>query len=43
LIQQGYLQRTSRGRLATARAYQHFGLPENNLSQQTLLDLNQTT
>jgi holliday junction DNA helicase RuvB len=26
LIQQGYLQRTLRGRIATARAYQHFGL-----------------
>ncbi|HJV05708.1 MAG TPA: Holliday junction branch migration DNA helicase RuvB [Chromobacteriaceae bacterium] len=27
LIQQGYLQRTPRGRLATALAYTHFGLP----------------
>ncbi len=26
LIQQGYLQRTSRGRMATANAYAHFGL-----------------
>ncbi len=26
LIQQGYLQRTSRGRIATENAYQHFGL-----------------
>jgi Holliday junction DNA helicase RuvB len=26
LIQQGFLMRTSRGRVATARAYQHFGL-----------------
>ena len=26
LIQQGYIQRTSRGRIATARAYRHFGL-----------------
>jgi len=26
LIQQGYLQRTPRGRIATALAYQHFGL-----------------
>ncbi|MDD2684528.1 MAG: Holliday junction branch migration DNA helicase RuvB [Gallionella sp.] len=26
LIQQGYLQRTPRGRMATANAYQHFGL-----------------
>ena len=27
LIQQGYLMRTSRGRMATRSAYQHFGLP----------------
>ncbi|MDE1943584.1 MAG: Holliday junction branch migration DNA helicase RuvB [Betaproteobacteria bacterium] len=27
LIQQGYLQRTPRGRMATALAYQYFGLP----------------
>ncbi|POB00010.1 Holliday junction branch migration DNA helicase RuvB [Chromobacterium sinusclupearum] len=27
LIQQGYLQRTPRGRMATAQAYLHFGLP----------------
>jgi len=26
LIQQGYLQRTPRGRMATATAYRHFGL-----------------
>ncbi len=26
LIQQGYVQRTSRGRVATARAYRHFGM-----------------
>ncbi len=26
LIQEGYLNRTSRGRLATALAYDHFGL-----------------
>jgi Holliday junction DNA helicase RuvB len=26
LIQQGFLMRTSRGRIATPRAYQHFGL-----------------
>ena len=26
LIQQGFLQRTPRGRIATQRAYQHFGL-----------------
>jgi Holliday junction DNA helicase RuvB len=28
LIQQGYLQRTLRGRVATAQAYRHFGLAE---------------
>jgi len=28
LIQQGYLQRTSRGRVATANAYAHFGLTQ---------------
>jgi Holliday junction DNA helicase RuvB len=28
LIQQGYLQRTPRGRVATAAAYRHFGLAE---------------
>ena len=34
LIQQGYLQRTSRGRVATRQAYEHFGLtpPSNNTS-----------
>ena len=33
LIQQGYLQRTSRGRITTRLAYEHFGLtpPSNNL------------
>jgi len=33
LIQQGYLQRTSRGRVATRQAYEHFGLtpPSNSL------------
>ena len=32
LIQQGYLQRTPRGRMATAMAYQHFGvaMPDNS-------------
>lgn len=30
LIQQGFLQRTPRGRIATARAYQHFGLPKES-------------
>lgn len=28
LIQQGYLQRTPRGRIATAASYRHLGLPE---------------
>jgi Holliday junction DNA helicase RuvB len=34
LIQQGYLQRTPRGRVATAQAYQHFGVtaPRSNAS-----------
>ena len=33
LIQQGYLQRTSRGRVATRQAYEHFGLtPPSNSS-----------
>ena len=30
LIQQGYLQRTPRGRMATAIAYSHFGLTSAN-------------
>jgi len=30
LIQQGYLQRTPRGRMATASIYRHFGLPSPN-------------
>ncbi len=39
LIQQGFLMRTARGRVATARAYRHFGLePSPGVeSQQTLL------
>jgi Holliday junction DNA helicase RuvB len=28
LIQQGYVQRTPRGRIATATAWRHFGLAE---------------
>jgi Holliday junction DNA helicase RuvB len=32
LIQQGYLQRTPRGRMATALTYQHFGLPGGPVS-----------
>ncbi len=42
LIQNGYVQRTSRGRVATARAYRHFGyrLPEEGTegSQSSLFD-----
>jgi holliday junction DNA helicase RuvB len=30
LIQEGYLQRTARGRIASARAYEHFGLKATN-------------
>ena len=38
LIQQGYLQRTSRGRIATRLAYEHFGLtPPNNSANLDLL------
>jgi len=33
LIQQGYLARTSRGRIATARAYAHFGLKRPDASR----------
>ena len=33
LIQQGYLQRTSRGRVATANAYAHFGLTQPRNAQ----------
>ena len=34
LIQQGYLMRTPRGRVATPKSYSHFGikLPKNNES-----------
>jgi Holliday junction DNA helicase RuvB len=36
LIQQGYLHRSPRGRVATANAYQHFGLiqPRNALNRE---------
>jgi Holliday junction DNA helicase RuvB len=30
LIQQGFMMRTPRGRVATRTAYQHFGLPHAN-------------
>jgi Holliday junction DNA helicase RuvB len=40
LIQQGYLQRTPRGRIATANAYQHFGLiqPRSAINSKELWD-----
>jgi Holliday junction DNA helicase RuvB len=40
LIQQGYLMRTSRGRMATRMAYQHFGLksPRRVQEQMDALD-----
>lgn len=31
LIQEGFILRTSRGRIATAHAYRHFGLPVNHV------------
>jgi Holliday junction DNA helicase RuvB len=44
LIQQGFLMRTPRGRVATAKAYEHFGLPmptgaEASAEAQPKLDL----
>jgi Holliday junction DNA helicase RuvB len=39
LIQQGFLQRTTRGRIATARTYRHFGLtPPSNPSSDLFTD-----
>ena len=40
LIQQGYLMRTSRGRMATRMAYEHFGLQSPALIQQQMDALN---
>jgi len=38
LIQEGYLDRTPRGRIATLRAYQHFGVtPARDARQEKLL------
>ena len=34
LIQQGYLQRTQRGRIATALAYRHFGLVQDGAARE---------
>ena len=44
LIQQGFMLRTPRGRMATQYAYQHFGLkaPERFVSPQTLSPLENT-
>jgi len=39
LIQQGYLMRTPRGRIATNAAYQHFGLPIEKKTVETEADL----
>jgi Holliday junction DNA helicase RuvB len=36
LIQQGYLMRTSRGRMATRMAYEHFGLKSPSRIQQQM-------
>ena len=38
LIQQGFLTRTARGRMATARAYRHLGLTPRNLPAAGLFD-----
>jgi Holliday junction DNA helicase RuvB len=40
LIQQGYLMRTSRGRMATRMAYEHFGIktPKNIQKQMDIID-----
>jgi Holliday junction DNA helicase RuvB len=36
LLQMGFLERTPRGRIATARAYEHLGLPCEQVEQPTL-------
>lgn len=38
LIKCGYINRTSRGRVATERAYEHFGLTPRNTAQEGLFD-----
>lgn len=38
LLQLGFLDRTPQGRIATARAYQHLGLPYNDKVQPTLFE-----
>jgi len=37
LLQLGFLDRTSRGRVATRLAYEHLGLPFNKSAQQKLI------
>jgi len=41
LLQLGFLNRTPRGRMATIKAYEHFGVSynKNNLNQQSVFDL----
>jgi Holliday junction DNA helicase RuvB len=39
LIQQGFLMRTSRGRVATKNAYLHFGIKYNDNNLKTTKDL----
>jgi Holliday junction DNA helicase RuvB len=36
LIQEGYIQRTARGRMATRIAYEHFGKPWAGINQKDL-------
>lgn len=36
LLQMGFLERTPRGRVATARAYEHLGIPYPRAEQPTL-------
>ena len=36
LIQQGYITRTAQGRMATAKAYRHFGLEMNGRNEKDL-------
>jgi len=36
LIQSGFIDRTPKGRKATAKAYEHFGIPYNNPEQKKL-------
>jgi len=38
LIQQGYIKKTPRGRMATRKAYEHFGIPVRHYHQLTLFD-----